>query len=235
MALVDYGSGSDSEPEALTSETSAPRKITPNRVQPLTANASKSSLFSTLPPPQGHLKSSLNLPPPSNSTASQTKKTKGPKKILLDLPSASSTRETLEGEPSAKRPKLEFSTIGNKNGLSALLPAPKASFLSLPPPSKPDSNGSKASALQSTIDDDDPERAALAKILGTESRIEAKEEATGSSTMFVPKAASKSRSTSAKQVKSVPSLDFFSLGESLRIILAGLLRHCDRNALCTVI
>lgn len=117
LGLVDYGSDSESE-EAPTTSTAS------TSVATTTTSSTKPNLI--LPKAST---SSLSLPPPKSTLP--TKKSKGPVRILLDLPppssSISNTDSKSNDEPVKK--KLKFtpggSSGGGLSGLASMLPAPK--------------------------------------------------------------------------------------------------------------
>lgn len=132
QGLVDYGS--DSEDDATPAVTAA---VTATAPTPSSIPSTSSSFLNLPPPKASSSSSSLSLPPPKTTSTPSlpppklpAKRAKGPVRIVLDLPSASSSSaSTTEGEdgPSAgKKPKLSLGGGGGKlTGLAAMLPKPK--------------------------------------------------------------------------------------------------------------
>lgn len=135
MALVDYGSDSDSDSQPCSS-SAHPLPPTTSHPQPIpTINQPQAT---TLDQPSG-----LRLPPPKRNKPTKARILIGPaptdlkSSTVASKRSQSPSRSNLEQESGpTKRPKFDASSVKKPSGLAALLPAPK-NAAPTPKPGKP--------------------------------------------------------------------------------------------------
>jgi hypothetical protein len=176
MGLVEYGSDSGSEDE----------------ITPSVAIVSSKPLINLPPPSASASSSSMKLPPP--------KRSKGPVRIMLDLPTASSEDHPLikstnnnSNEPPKKRVKLALgsSSSSSLGGLMSMLPAPKNKSSTPTTEKVLGGNGSRSNLSTASTENDESE--ATERVVG-----------------FMPYSLSKGKGKKVAEV-TAPAIDFFGL------------------------
>ena len=226
LGVEGYGSDSDSDHEAQTTQTRPQHPIA-----------------TSLPPPAK--KSSLSLPPPANGSGASSNskptgglslpppKTKKPKKIAIGLPELPREADRPEDdEPPAKKPRIEPGA--RSSGLLSMLPAPKNKVPVAPAPERVLGagrgpglvfhTGTTRSAKTATVEDvPEDENQETSDELDDPSRSSAPPKS--SSLPFLPPSLAKGkanisvedRADKPRAVRSASAIDFFSLS-----------MYCDR-------
>jgi proline-rich protein PRCC len=230
LGIEDYGSDNDSENEQLTVQS----PLIPSPASTATATAPPSSK-----------KSSISLPPPSNSKHSNSlslppPKTKRMKKITIGLPALpGDTNDDDRDEderPVAKKPRLESGA--GASSLLSMLPAPKQKAPTAVAPERVLGGGkgpglvfntSRPSTTPTPINVLDEDTDVLG--MPSDDRTATDMESDGkylktSAVSFLPPSLKKGRSNisveegkappgTTPQISAAPAIDFFSLGSSL--------------------